>query len=205
MDVERFRKKPLLGIIRASGPVDVEGLIDAISSAGLETIEVAMNSDGAVDLIKRAVRRSGNRMMVGAGTVMTQDTLKEALDAGASFIVSPVLVGEVVGYCAKNVIPVFPGAFSPLEVHEAWEAGATMVKVFPSAILGPAYIRELKGPFDHIELLACGGVTPDNIRKFFDCGSSAVAFGSSVFKKEWLERRDHASISRSIKDLIEHA
>jgi 2-dehydro-3-deoxyphosphogluconate aldolase/(4S)-4-hydroxy-2-oxoglutarate aldolase len=78
-----------------------------------------------------------------------------------------------------------------------------MVKVFPSAMLGPAYIKELKAPFDKIELLACGGVTPENIKSYFTSGASAVAFGASVFRKEWLDKRDFGSIQRSIKNLID--
>jgi 2-dehydro-3-deoxyphosphogluconate aldolase/(4S)-4-hydroxy-2-oxoglutarate aldolase len=117
----------------------------------------------------------------------------------------PALIREVVDHCTKNKIPVFPGAFTPQEVYDAWNAGATMVKVFPAAMFGPAYIKELKAPFDKIELLACGGITPDNIKTYFINGSSAVAFGASVFRKEWLEKHDFENIRLSIKKLIDHA
>jgi 2-dehydro-3-deoxyphosphogluconate aldolase/(4S)-4-hydroxy-2-oxoglutarate aldolase len=183
----------------------MEGLVEAIVSSGLETIEITMNSANAGSLIRRAVKAAGKRLMIGAGTVLNLDILKEALDAGASFIVMPTLVEDVTGYCEKNVIPVFPGAFTPQEVYNAWNAGATMVKVFPAKLLGPAYIRELKGPFDRIELLACGGITPDNIKSYFESGASAVAFGESVFRKEWLAKRDFESISSAIKNLIANA
>jgi 2-dehydro-3-deoxyphosphogluconate aldolase/(4S)-4-hydroxy-2-oxoglutarate aldolase len=203
MDIDRFKAMPVMGIIRTSGRVDMEALVEAVVRSGLETIEVAMNSGSAADLIRRAARSSHNRLMIGAGTVLKMETLKEALDAGASFVVMPVLVREIVDYCAKNAIPVFPGAFTPQEVYDAWNAGATMVKVFPAAMFGPAYIRELKAPMDRIELLACGGVTSANIRTFFECGASAVAFGSSIFKKDAIERGDFDAISRSIKELID--
>jgi 2-dehydro-3-deoxyphosphogluconate aldolase/(4S)-4-hydroxy-2-oxoglutarate aldolase len=203
MDIQRFRQLPVLGIIRSAGDLEMEPLVETIVSSGLETIEIAMNSLGAASLIRRAVKASAGRLMIGAGTVLSLDILKEALDAGATFMVMPTLVDDVVDYCEKNVIPVFPGAFTPQEVYNAWNAGATMVKVFPSAMLGPAYIKELKAPFDKIELLACGGVTPENIKSYFTSGASAVAFGASVFRKEWLDKRDFGSIQRSIKNLID--
>lgn len=205
MDVGRFKRLPILGILRASDSAPMEGLIEAVVSSGLEALEIAMNSFDAETLIRRAVKASDGRLMIGAGTVLTIDTLNEALNAGASFIVMPTLVREVVEICVKNKIPVFPGAFTPKEVYDSWNAGATMVKVFPASMLGPAYIKELKAPFDKIDLLACGGITPENIKQYFANGASAVAFGASVFRKEWLEKEDFENISRSIKSLIDHA
>jgi 2-dehydro-3-deoxyphosphogluconate aldolase/(4S)-4-hydroxy-2-oxoglutarate aldolase len=141
--------------------------------------------------------------VLGAGTVLDMDSLKQALDSGATFIVMPVLVNEVLRYCIKNRIPVFPGALTPQEIFHAWKEGVTMVKVFPVRFFGPEYLREIKGPFADIELLACAGVTPQNMREYFACGASAVAFGSSVFKKEWLQKKDYSSIARAIKAYLE--
>jgi 2-dehydro-3-deoxyphosphogluconate aldolase/(4S)-4-hydroxy-2-oxoglutarate aldolase len=205
MDVGRFKKLPILGILRSGADTPVEDLVETIVSSGLETIEIAMNSGDAAHLMRRAVKASNKRLMIGAGTVLTIDILREALDAGASFIVMPALIREVVDSCAKNNIPAFPGAFTPQEVYDAWNAGATMVKVFPAAMFGPAYIKELKAPFDKIELLACGGITPENIKTYFASGASGVAFGASVFRKEWIEKRDFENIRLSIKNLIDHA
>jgi 2-dehydro-3-deoxyphosphogluconate aldolase/(4S)-4-hydroxy-2-oxoglutarate aldolase len=205
MDLQRFRQLPLLGILRARQEVAIEPLVEAIVSSGLETIEIAMNSMNAADLVKRSVAAADGRLMVGAGTVLTMDALKESLDAGASFVVMPALIEDVVEYCARNVIPVFPGAFTPREVYNAWNAGATMVKVFPSAMFGPAYIKELKAPFDKIELLACGGITPENIGSYFASGASAVAFGASVFRGEWIEKNEFDKISSAIKALVDNA
>ena len=102
--------------------------------------------------------------------------MEEALGAGATFIVMPVLVEDVVSRCVRNKIPVFPGALTPQEIYNAWNAGATMVKVFPSGSFSSAYFKEIKGPFNGIKLLACCGITPDNIKDYFVCGASAVAF-----------------------------
>jgi 2-dehydro-3-deoxyphosphogluconate aldolase/(4S)-4-hydroxy-2-oxoglutarate aldolase len=118
------------------------------------------------------------------------------------FIVSPVLVPDVVSYCCRERIPVFPGAFTPQEIYAAWRAGATMVKVFPSGIGGPAYFKEVKGPFNEVELLACGGVTAENVSEYFRCGASAVSFGGSVFRKELLQDKDFAAIGRAVEAFV---
>ena len=192
-----------MGILRGAEKEIIEPLFETVISSGLRTIEITMNTPLAPELIRRAVKAAGNRLTIGAGTVLSANDLRKALDAGATFIVLPTLVDEVVEYCAKNSIPVFPGALTPLEIHNAWQMGATMVKVFPAKFFGPAYFKEIKGPFADIELLACGGVTPDSIQSFLSSGASAVAFGGSIFKKEWLKDRNFSKIGNSIKALLE--
>jgi len=202
MDLDRFRELPLMGILRGVQSDAIDSIVETAVLSGLQTIEITMNTPGAPDLIRRAVKSAHGRLMIGAGTVVTAEHMKLALDAGARFIVSPMLVYDVVEYCRDNEIPVFPGAFTPQEIYNAWVAGATMVKIFPAQFMGPGYIKEIKGPFNSIDMLACGGITPENIRSYFDCGASAVAFGGSVFREEWLKARDFDSIGRSIKALI---
>ncbi|MBF0570085.1 MAG: bifunctional 4-hydroxy-2-oxoglutarate aldolase/2-dehydro-3-deoxy-phosphogluconate aldolase [Candidatus Omnitrophica bacterium] len=202
MDVVRFKQLPILGIMRGIGPEDLEPLLATVESSGLKTIEITMNTEGAARLIRKAVALSGKRLTIGAGTVLDMKSLKSALDAGASFIVMPVLVRDVMAYCVKHRIPAFPGALTPSEIHAAWLAGAAMVKVFPSGLWGPEYFREIKGPLNDVELLACGGVTPRNLGSYFAHGAGAVSFGGSVFKKEWLLQKDFQKIARSIREYI---
>lgn len=202
MDVNRFKKLPIMGILRGVEASMIEPLVESVVSAGLETIEITMNTKGAPQLLRSMVKASKKRLAIGAGTVLTMDDLEAALNAGAKFIVLPTLVDDIVKHCVKNKIPVFPGALTPQEIYNAYSAGATMVKVFPAKFFGPDYFKEIKGPFNEIELLACGGVTPKNIKSFFSLGASAVAFGGSVFKKEWLLRGEFSHIEESIKALI---
>ncbi|MEK6715098.1 MAG: bifunctional 4-hydroxy-2-oxoglutarate aldolase/2-dehydro-3-deoxy-phosphogluconate aldolase [Candidatus Omnitrophota bacterium] len=203
MDVARFKKKPLMGILRGVELAIFAPLIETICSSGLETIEITMNTENAPQLIRKAVKLSKSKLMLGAGTVLNMESLKTALDCGVTFIVIPVFIKEVVGYCVKNKIPVFPGALTPQEIYRAYLEGATMVKVFPAKFFGPGYFKEIKGPFNDIELLACGGVTPENLKDYFANGATAAAFGGSVFKKEWLKARDFANIGQAIKRYLE--
>jgi len=203
MEIARFKRLPVMGILRGVDLDLIEPLMETVMSSGLETVEITMNAKDAAESIKKAVRICGKgRLTVGAGTVIDMASLKAALDAGASFIVMPVLIKDVVSHCVKNKIPVFPGALTPQEIYDAWAGGATMVKVFPSGFFGPEYFKEIKGPFNDIELLACGGVTPENINSYFAAGASAIAFGASVFKKEWLAKKDFQSIGQRIKEYL---
>ena len=204
MDIERFKRLPLLGILRGAELDSIEPLIETVIASGLRTIEITMNTRDAAELIKKTVRlsRKVDGFAVGAGTVIDLKSLKGALDAGATFIVMPVLIDDVMDYCAENDIPVFPGGLTPQEIYNAWARGATMVKVFPSGFFGPEYFKELKGPFNDIPLMACGGVTPQNIKAYFENGASAVAFGGSVFKKEWLQKMEFSEIEKLIKGYL---
>lgn len=198
-----FKKKPILGILRGANLDIIEPLIETVISSGLETLEITMNTQGASELIKKAKKASRGRLVLGAGTVLTIKDLKSALKSGATFIVMPVLVNDVVRYCAKHKIPVFPGALSPQEIYLAYEAGATMVKVFPAKFFGPEYFREIKGPFKDIELLACGGVTAENLKDYFSSGANAVSFGASVFRKDWLLNKDFKSVGQAVKRIMD--
>ncbi|MBU1083632.1 MAG: bifunctional 4-hydroxy-2-oxoglutarate aldolase/2-dehydro-3-deoxy-phosphogluconate aldolase [Candidatus Omnitrophota bacterium] len=203
MDIEKFRKLPIMGILRGVQERSLEGLFSCVCEAGLETVEITMNTPGASGLISKARSIVKGNISIGAGTVLSVDDLKKALNAGAEFIVSPVLIKNVVAECCKKNIPVFPGALTPQEVLTAYEAGASMVKVFPAETFGPAYIKQLKGPLNNIPLMAVGGIKLENIEEYFSSGADAVAFGGSVFKEEWLNREDFGSIEKLVRQYVE--
>jgi 2-dehydro-3-deoxyphosphogluconate aldolase / (4S)-4-hydroxy-2-oxoglutarate aldolase len=185
--LDRLNRTPVIGIVRGVSDAAISCLAEASEKAGLEWIEITLNTPSALDKISRLSEISDGRLVVGAGTVLDRRGLDHALSAGARFIVSPTLERDVVDRCNEIGVPVFPGALTPKEVLDAWRAGATMVKVFPLQFFGPAYLRELRGPFDGAPLLACGGVRANNVAEHFAAGADAVAIGASTFKREWLE------------------
>jgi 2-dehydro-3-deoxyphosphogluconate aldolase / (4S)-4-hydroxy-2-oxoglutarate aldolase len=203
VNISDFRKKPVMGILRGAPLELIAPLVEAAICAGLSTLEITMNTPGAPELLRKAGKVAGKRLSLGAGTVLNLQELEAALDSGAGFIVMPVVVEEVVAYCVKNKIPVFPGALSPQEIYRAYAAGATMVKVFPAKCFGPEYFREIKGPFNKIELLACGGVSAENLKHYFACGASAVTFGASIFRQDWLAAKNFKAIESEIKKFID--
>jgi len=203
MNITDFKKKPILGIIRGVKLNEIEPLVKTVIQAGLETLEITMNTPKASQLIKKAKQVARGRLTLGAGTVLSMLDLRLALKSGATFIVMPVLIKDVTKYCVKNKIPVFPGALTPEEIYTAWNAGATMVKVFPAKFFGPNYFKEIKGPFNNIQLLACSGVTPKNLKDYFTNGASAVSFGGSIFRREWLESKNYKQIGKTTKSFID--
>ena len=202
MNLSEFKAQPIMGILRDIDEDSIEPLINTVIASGLKTIEIAMNTPNAANIIRKCVDTAKGKLTIGAGTVLTVDNLKIALDSGASFIVSPTVVDKVVDFCVKDSIPVFPGALTPQEIYNAHIKGASMVKVFPANRFGPDYFKEVRGPFKGISLLACGGIRPDTIKSYFDAGASAVAFGGSIFNRDLIKNGNFNRIKKSIEDLI---
>jgi len=202
MTAEKIKELPVIAIIRGIKEEHLEPVINSVIQSRLKCIEITMNTDDADRLIRKTIEMAGDRLIVGAGTVYDMHNLKRALDAGVKFIVMPVIVEDIIKYCVRKNIPVFPGALTPTEIFQAWHLGATMVKVFPASAFGPKYFREIKAPFNDIELMATGGVSADNIKEFFISGASGAAFGASIFKKEWMENREFGKIQKGIEAII---
>ena len=202
MNVETFEQLPLLGIIRGVDDHDVIPIADASMNAGLRALEITMNTPLAHKLIEKMASHCDGKMAIGAGTVLSIKDLKVALSAGARFIVMPIIEPSVLEYCNDHSIPVFPGALTPNEIYSAWNQKATMVKVFPASLFGPSYFKEIKAPLNSIKLLACGGVSTKTIADFFKNGASAAAFGASIYKKEYIEKKQFDMIEQEIRDLI---
>jgi 2-dehydro-3-deoxyphosphogluconate aldolase / (4S)-4-hydroxy-2-oxoglutarate aldolase len=177
---------PILGILRGISEKDIVPIVNICKRTGIKYLEITMNTTGAVQLISKMISIAGTDLVIGAGTVLDTNDLRQALAAGARFIVSPSLVEEVVEACKREKILVFPGALTPTEVHKAWEMGASMVKLFPAGLYGPDYIQMLKAPFNSIKIMAVGGVNEKNAAEYFSKRADAVAFGAGIFRPEWL-------------------
>lgn len=190
-----IREIGIIPVIRAESADAAIAVVNALVEGGLPVAEVTMTVPGAIDVIEAVVRRFGDRLVVGAGTVTSAETVRRASGAGAEFIVSPCLVREVIASAHREDLPVMPGGLTPTEIFEAHNAGADMVKVFPAQnVGGAAYLRALRGPFPDIPLVPTGGVTLDNLRQMFEAGAAAVGVGSELISKDALARRDYLAI-----------
>lgn len=185
--MDLFKQTPLVGIMRDIPPEAMNILAGLYLESGLTTLEITMNSEGAINTLTGLTGKYGTKLNIGAGTVLTLEELELALSAGAQFIVTPVLNEAVIKCCVKKGIPVFPGAYTPTEIYKAWEMGAGMVKVFPASRLGPAYIKEVLAPMRFLKLLPTGGVTLENCQDFLEGGAAGVALGSSLFPRELIQ------------------
>ena len=185
-----FNDLPVVGILRGFSDDDVRNIVAASSKGGLRNIEITMNTKNAPDLIKLAIETAKTQMNVGAGTVCTINDLSAALDAGAGFIVTPICNGEIIKRCNQKNVPVFPGAFTPTEVYNAWQLGADIVKLFPANRMGPEYLKDLKGPLSEIKLMPTGGVRVENLSEYMNCGATAFGVGSPLFDKDKVAAAD---------------
>lgn len=163
-----------LAILRGLPPAEVAVAAQAIRAGGIEAIEVTLDSPAALESIR--VLTGGGRW-VGAGTVLTIESAKQAVAAGASFLVAPDCQPTLVWWAAERGVPILPGALSPSEIHGAWRAGAAAVKLFPASALDPPYLRALLGPLAGIPIVPTGGVTAENAQAWRDAGAAAVAVG----------------------------
>jgi len=171
--------RPRVVAIGRGLPVDrLERIAEGLVAGGIQAFEITLNSPDAFGGIETLASRLGDRLLVGAGTVLDVDEAARAAGAGARFIVSPHTDPRIVEWAAVQGLPVFPGAFSPTEILLAWNAGATAVKLFPASVAGPTFIRELRGPFRDIPLIATGGVTIESAPAFLAAGATAVGMGS---------------------------
>lgn len=171
----------VVAIGRRIDPARVGAIIDGLLQGGVQAFELTLNEPEADALrsIEAAARHaSGTAMTVGAGTVLSIEAAQRALAAGATFLVSPHTDRELVAWAAANGTPAFPGASTPTEVHAGWRAGAAAVKVFPASVVGPAFLRELRGPFPDIPVIPTGGITADDAGDYIRAGAIAVGLGS---------------------------
>jgi 2-dehydro-3-deoxyphosphogluconate aldolase / (4S)-4-hydroxy-2-oxoglutarate aldolase len=185
---------PVIGILRGVTPDFFPHLLQAAFRAGLQAVEVTMNTIGACDMVRDNLRLVPDGCFLGIGTVRNQEEARQAVAAGAMFLVAPNTDVEVIGYARSHGIPIAAGAYTPTEVYRAWSAGADMVKVFPCP--GPKYIQDLLGPMEEVPLVAVGGVRRDNLQGFLDAGAVAVGVGNSLFGPEVLQGRDAEGVYR---------
>jgi 2-dehydro-3-deoxyphosphogluconate aldolase/(4S)-4-hydroxy-2-oxoglutarate aldolase len=173
-----IRSGRVVAIGRNLDPVRAVRIGEVLADTGVPAFEVTLQGPGAYGAITALRATLGERLLVGAGTVLDVPGAAAAIDAGATFLVMPVTDAEVIAWGAERGIPVFPGALSPTEVLAAWRAGAAAIKLFPASVGGPALLRELRGPFPDIPLMPTGGVTAENARSLIDAGAVAVGVGS---------------------------
>jgi 2-dehydro-3-deoxyphosphogluconate aldolase/(4S)-4-hydroxy-2-oxoglutarate aldolase len=197
-----FSKVPIVGIIRNLSFDTIEKILPIYLSAGLTTIEITMNTQAAEEIIRFAADKYKGQLNVGAGTVCNTEELDLAIRAGSQFIVTPILDPDVVRACVSKNIPVFPGAYTPTEIYQAWKLGASMVKVYPATSLGPEYIKDVKAPLNKIKLMPTGGINLDNIQTFIKAGADGLGIGSQLFDKTLIKDQNWEGLELHFKQYV---
>ena len=200
-NIKIFEKVPIIGILRNINEETVKSLLPVYFKSGFNSVEITMNSPRAAEIIQNSVK-DFPQMNIGAGTVCTMEELDLACNAGASFIVSPILSTEIIKKSIERKVAVFPGALTPFEIFKAHNLGATAVKVFPITSFGPKYVKDLMGPLNNIKLIPVGGVSKDNIKAFFESGSYGVGMGSSLFSKDLISNYSIEKLTHHFRSIL---
>ena len=179
--LSKITKTGLVAVVRAASAEDAERIARACMEGGVAAIEITFTVPGAHEVISGLAKRFSNeRLLIGAGTVLDEETARIAILAGAQFIVSPSLSARTAQLCRRYQVPYMPGAGSAAEVLQALEEGADIVKVFPGEVLGPAFVKAILGPLPYAPLMPTGGVTVDNAADWIRAGCVALGAGSNL-------------------------
>lgn len=195
----------LVAIVRGISRTESQAAGAGLAAGGVRLMEVTMNTAGALDIMQDWRSAYDGQAYVGAGTVLNVKMAREAVAAGAQFLISPNVDLNVIAYALEQDIDIWPGAMTPTEIAAAFHAGAEAVKLFPMASLGLGYLREIRGPLNHIPLVATGGVTLGNIAEYFEAGACAVGIGSSLLPKDALAAGDVEAIARCTSRFVQAA
>ena len=176
--LSQILENKLIAIIRGAQPADVVKIAEALFSGGIRVLEITMNSEAPLRVIKTISDALGDKMIIGAGTVLDAESAKQAVAAGARFILSPIANSDIIK-TAKDIGAVsIPGAFTPTEIYNAYKNGGDIIKVFPA--ISPSYIKDISGPLPQIKLLPTGGINLENILEYKKAGAAGFGIGSAL-------------------------
>ncbi|EDL57511.1 bifunctional 4-hydroxy-2-oxoglutarate aldolase/2-dehydro-3-deoxy-phosphogluconate aldolase [Gimesia maris] len=195
-DLTQVLDRGAVAIIRASSGELLVDVSKAIYAGGLDVIEVTFTVPGVLDILAQTKRELGDKILLGAGTVLDTESARAAILAGAEFIVTPTVNTDVIDLCNRYDKLIMTGAFTPTEVLMAWEAGADIIKVFPAFVGGPAYLKALHGPLPQIPLMPTGGVDLETLPAYLKAGACAVGLGSSLVTSQMVEAGDLDGIQK---------
>jgi 2-dehydro-3-deoxyphosphogluconate aldolase / (4S)-4-hydroxy-2-oxoglutarate aldolase len=204
--VKRIKEIAVVPIVRTPDLKSALAAVEAVLEGGINCVEITMTVASALKAIESVADRYGDSVLLGAGTVLDPETARACMLAGAQFFVTPSLNVKVIELARRYSRPIFPGGLTPTEILMAWEAGADGVKVFPCNALGGAkYIKSLKGPFPHIDLVPTGGVNLETIGEFLAAGSSAVGVGSELIDAQSVASGDYRGVTERARKFLEIA
>jgi len=170
----------LVAVVRSPDSGQLVEVARALADGGVTVVEITMSVPNALDMMRQVRQALGDRVLLGAGTILDPETARAALLAGAEYIVAPTLNLDVIRLCQRYDKLVMPGAFTPTEILTAWEAGADIVKVFPADVVGPAFFKALRGPLPQVRLMPTGGVDLTTAAAFLKAGACCLGVGSQL-------------------------
>ena len=206
--LEYVQQRKIVAIVRGLKPEYIVRLGHAFEEGGIGLMEVTYdqkapetwkNTAAAIEAVEKEF---GDRVLVGAGTVITPEQVSMTYNAGGHYLVTPTTQPEIIRMGKALGMGLYPGAFSPSEILEAWKAGADAVKVFPAGSLGPGYIKAVRAPLGHIPLMAVGGVNEKNAAEYMKAGCVGIGAGGNLVNREWIENGEWDKVTALARDFM---
>ena len=200
--IARLADPGIIAVVRAQKSEHVIPLSEALLAGGVIAIEITITTPNAIAAIRDARQKLGERALIGVGTILDADTCRSALQAGAEFVVTPVLRPEFVPIVHGAERPIMLGAYTPTEAQTAHEAGADFIKIFPADTLGPGYIKGIRAPLPHLRIVPTGGVDVHNVADFLKAGCAALGVGSSLVSAKILQDANWPELTRKAAEFV---
>ena len=195
----------IIAVVRAQRAEQVIPLSEALIAGGVIAIEITMTTPNAIEVIRDARKKLGERALIGVGTVLDARVCRDAIEAGAEFVVTPICRTEFVAITRAADRPIMLGAYTPTEAQTAHESGADFIKIFPADALGPGYIKALRAPLPHLKIVPTGGVDVHNVGDFLKAGCAAVGVGGSMVTAKMLQAGDWVGLTRMAEEFVKAA
>src|SRR5438552_4197846 len=195
----------IVAVVRSPDSGQLVEVSRALADGGVSVVEITMSVPNALDALRQVRQALGDRLLLGAGTVLDPETARAVLLAGAEYIVSPTVNLEVIRLCQRYDKLVMPGAFTPTEILSAWEAGADIVKVFPAEVVGPAFFKAIRGPLPQIRVMPTGGVDLKTAAPFLQAGACCLGIGGQLIDPEAIRQKNFEKIrdlARQYVDIV---
>ncbi len=200
---EHIERSGVVAIVRLDDYTHAPDMARALFAGGVEAVEFTYTNPAAGDAVRATKAAMGDAMMVGAGTVLDPETARAAILQGADFIVTPTVQLDTIQLCNRYSVPTVIGAFTPTEILTAWQAGASIVKVFPASVGGPRYLKDVRGPLPQVKLMPTGGVSVETAGDFIAAGAVGVAAGGNLIDAATVMSRDWDTLTNRARELVE--
>jgi len=200
--MDRVKELGIVAVVRGKSEEEVHKIVESLVAGGITGIEITFTVPNALKVIESVHVRFGDRILLGAGTVLTPAEAAAAIANHARYIVSPCVNLQIISLCNAEDITVMPGAMTPTEVVTAWRSGADCVKLFPAEILGVAYLKALKAPLPDVPLMPTGGVNVDNVAEWLDAGACALGVGSALVDKKAVAEKNFSKLTETAQRFV---
>ncbi|MER5966216.1 bifunctional 4-hydroxy-2-oxoglutarate aldolase/2-dehydro-3-deoxy-phosphogluconate aldolase [Streptomyces sp. NPDC002057] len=178
--IDALTTTPVIAILRSASPRHFPDVADALHASGVRAVEFTLTTPGVLDALREYAAAKPDGLALGAGTVVTPADARRAVEAGATYLITPATCLDVVAEARRLGVPVLPGAFTPSEILSVWQAGATMVKLFPASVGGPEYLRAVRAPLGSVPLVPTGGISLDRAPAYLAAGATALGMGGPL-------------------------